>query len=113
MLIAVSDLSTGNRHIVCQFKDTISTFGIWIHRNPLNFALPLMLLQLAAISFASLLIEVFLQPLGQSSIVAQILVRFSFPLPFLFPFQFIKNLFDINTNFIPPNRAVLSLALHY
>lgn len=68
------NIAEGNRNIVCQYKDNVATFGIWINRNPLNFALPLILLQLAAISFASLLIEVFLRPLGQSSIVAQILV---------------------------------------
>ncbi|KAH6837472.1 hypothetical protein C2S53_018187 [Perilla frutescens var. hirtella] len=67
------NIAEGNRHIVCQYKDNIATFGIWINRNPLNFSLPLILLQLATISFSSLLIEVFLRPLGQSSIVAQIL----------------------------------------
>lgn len=72
------NIADGNRNIVCQYKDNIATFGIWINRNPLNFALPLILLQLATISFASLLIEISLRPLGQSSIVAQILVRLLF-----------------------------------
>ncbi|KAG6393597.1 hypothetical protein SASPL_147841 [Salvia splendens] len=67
------NIAEGNRNIVCQYKDNVATFGIWINRNPLNFSLPLILLQLAAISLASLLIEIFLRPLGQSSIVAQIL----------------------------------------
>ncbi|KAL8552269.1 hypothetical protein ACS0TY_001094 [Phlomoides rotata] len=71
--MAIGDLSVGNKYIVCQYKESVSTFGIWIHRNPLNYALPLMILQLAAISLTSLLIEIFLHPLGQSSIVAQIL----------------------------------------
>lgn len=69
----LDNIAEGNRHIVCQYKDNIATFGIWISRNPLNFSLPLILLQLATISFTSLLMEIFLRPLGQSSIVAQIL----------------------------------------
>ncbi|KAI3458480.1 hypothetical protein Pfo_015143 [Paulownia fortunei] len=68
-----NEVSVGDKHIVCQYKDNISTFGTWIKRNTLNYALPLILLQLSAISLASLLIETCLQPLGQSSIVAQIL----------------------------------------
>ncbi|KAL0299345.1 UNVERIFIED_CONTAM: Cation/H(+) antiporter 15 [Sesamum radiatum] len=67
------EVSVGNEFIVCQYTDNIARFGSWIKRNPLNYAVPLILLQLSAISLASLLIEICLQPLGQSSIVAQIL----------------------------------------
>ncbi|KAL2227369.1 cation/H(+) antiporter 15 [Sesamum indicum] len=67
------EVSVGNKFIVCQYKDNIATFGTWIKRNPLNYAVPLVLMQLSAISLGSLLIEIFLHPLGQSSIVAQIL----------------------------------------
>ncbi|KAL0303925.1 UNVERIFIED_CONTAM: Cation/H(+) antiporter 15 [Sesamum radiatum] len=67
------EASAGNKFMVCQYKDNIATFGTWINRNPLNYALPLVLLQLSAISLGSLLIEICLQPLGQSSIVSQIL----------------------------------------
>lgn len=74
-----NDVSSGDKHIVCQYKDNISTFGIWIKHNTLNYALPLILLQLSAISIASMLIEMCLRPLGQSSIVSQILVRRRFP----------------------------------
>ncbi|KAK4433384.1 Cation/H(+) antiporter 15 [Sesamum alatum] len=68
-----NEVSVGNKFIVCQYKDNIATFGAWINRNPLNYSVPLVLLQLSAISIVSLFLEVCLQPLGQSSIVAQIL----------------------------------------
>lgn len=101
------DQAVGNRHIICQYKDSVSTFGMWLNRNPLNYALPLMILQLAAISFTSLFIELFLQPLGQSSIVAQIIVRFSF----LFILIPISNMHKYILS--KKNRAVLYLGLHY
>ncbi|KAL8050109.1 hypothetical protein ABFS82_06G061200 [Erythranthe guttata] len=71
--MATDDVSSGDKHIVCQYKDNISSFGFWIRHNTLNYALPLILLQLSAISVVSILIEICLRPLGQSSIVAQIL----------------------------------------
>ncbi|KAK4385275.1 Cation/H(+) antiporter 15 [Sesamum angolense] len=58
------EVSVGNEFIVCQYTDNIAGFGTWIKRNPLNYAVPLILLQLSAISLASLLIEICLQPLG-------------------------------------------------
>ncbi|KAL0401133.1 UNVERIFIED_CONTAM: Cation/H(+) antiporter 15 [Sesamum latifolium] len=67
------EASAGNKFMVCQYTDNIATFGTWIKRNPLNYAVPLVLLQLSAISLGSMLLEICLQPLGQSSIVAQIL----------------------------------------
>ncbi|KAK4436469.1 Cation/H(+) antiporter 15 [Sesamum alatum] len=72
MTTNVDAVSAGNKHIVCQNTDNIATLGI-LKRNPLNYSLPLILLQFSLISVTSQMIEFCLQPLGQSSIVAQIL----------------------------------------
>ncbi|KAG8390152.1 hypothetical protein BUALT_Bualt01G0053800 [Buddleja alternifolia] len=65
--------SSGNKYIVCQYKENIASFGHWLRRNPLDYSVPLILLQLSVISLTSMVIGFCLQPLGQSSIVAQIL----------------------------------------
>ncbi|EPS58780.1 hypothetical protein M569_16033, partial [Genlisea aurea] len=71
--MADDGVSAGDKHVLCQYSDRIATFGLWINKNPLNFTVPLLLLQLSIITIASLIIETVLHPLGQSSIVAQIL----------------------------------------
>ncbi|CAA0835319.1 Cation/H(+) antiporter 15 [Striga hermonthica] len=72
--MALTDaVSSGNEHIICQYKDNIVSFGQFLHRNPLNLSLPLILLQLSLITLTTHTIELCLQPLGQSSVVAHIL----------------------------------------
>ncbi|KAL6581264.1 hypothetical protein OROMI_007187 [Orobanche minor] len=72
--MASSDaVSSGNKHIICQYTDNIASFGQFLHRNPLEFSVPLILMQLSLITLTSQIIELCLQPLGQSSVVAQIL----------------------------------------
>ncbi|KAL0341225.1 UNVERIFIED_CONTAM: Cation/H(+) antiporter 15 [Sesamum radiatum] len=72
MATKVDAVSAGNKYIVCQNTDNIATLGI-LKRNPLNYSVPLILLQFSIISLTSQMIECCLHPLGQSSIVAQIL----------------------------------------
>ncbi|KAL3837791.1 hypothetical protein ACJIZ3_022382 [Penstemon smallii] len=67
------DVSSSNVHIVCQYKDFIASFGLWLNKNPINYAVPLILMQLSIISLSSLLIDACLQHLGQPSIVSQII----------------------------------------
>ncbi|XP_059627070.1 cation/H(+) antiporter 15-like [Cornus florida] len=59
--------------IVCQNKGSIISKGIWLNQNPLEYATPLLLLQLSMISITSKLIDLCLKPLGQSTIVSQII----------------------------------------
>ncbi|CAM8971128.1 unnamed protein product [Rhodiola kirilowii] len=58
---------------ICLEYDTTDSDGVWFGDNPLNFATPLLLLQVTVISITSHLINCCLKPLGQSVIVAQIL----------------------------------------
>ncbi|GFP86583.1 cation/H(+) antiporter 15 [Phtheirospermum japonicum] len=71
--MASDAVSSGNKHIICQYKDSIASFGLFLHRNPLEYSVPLLLLQLSLITITSTIIELCLHPLGQSSVVAQIL----------------------------------------
>ncbi|XP_047319597.1 cation/H(+) antiporter 15-like [Impatiens glandulifera] len=64
-------LKIGHSTILCMDLNTI-TGGFGVH-NPLDFTASLLLVQLSLISIVSVLIDVCLQPLGQSSIVAQII----------------------------------------
>uniref|UniRef100_A0A7N0VJW4 Cation/H+ exchanger domain-containing protein n=1 Tax=Kalanchoe fedtschenkoi TaxID=63787 RepID=A0A7N0VJW4_KALFE len=62
----------------CSEYETTSSDGLWLGDNPLQFATPLLLLQITIISATSYLISLCLKPLGQSIIVAQILGGFMF-----------------------------------
>ncbi|KAK6121995.1 hypothetical protein DH2020_044257 [Rehmannia glutinosa] len=66
-------VSSGNKHIICQYKDSIATFGLFLSRNPLNYSVPLVLVQFSLITFTAQAIDFCLHPLGQSSSVSQIL----------------------------------------
>lgn len=59
---------------VCFESRSVISKGIWLGDNPLNYATPLLLLQLACITLASLLVDLCLRPLGQSTIVSKICV---------------------------------------
>lgn len=74
----------GNAYIACQAADKIATFGVWIKRNPLNYSVPLILVQFSLISITSMLIDICLRPLGQSSMVTQIFVRILISVTFFF-----------------------------
>ena len=66
----------GNMTFVCHDPERIGSTGIWLEHNPLNYATPLLLLQLVVITLTSVLIDLCLQPQGQSSIVSKNCVRF-------------------------------------
>ncbi|KAK6929531.1 Cation/H+ exchanger [Dillenia turbinata] len=68
-------LANGNQTFVCQVRDSIASMGVpsWDGYHPLNYATPLLVLQLIIISIVSNLVNLCLKPLGQSSIVSQIL----------------------------------------
>ena len=66
--------SVGNRTLVCHDPHKISSNGLWTNENPLNYSTPLLLMQLSLVSLTSMLIDVIIKPLGQSTIVSQIFV---------------------------------------
>lgn len=67
-----------NTTLVCHSPHSMLPRGVWNFGNALHTPTPLLLLQFSAISFVARLLELCLKPLGQSTIVAQIFVRFSF-----------------------------------
>ncbi|KAF5738428.1 cation/H(+) antiporter 15-like [Tripterygium wilfordii] len=71
--LAETIMVIGNRTIVCQDKGSMWSLSLWHSSNPLQAAIPLLLVQVSLISTVSKLIEFCLKPLGQSTIVSQIL----------------------------------------
>ena len=63
--------------VVCQHVGMINSKGLWFHDDPLEYTLPLLLVQLSLISIITRSIYIFLKPLGQPSIVSHILVSSS------------------------------------
>ncbi|XWS56785.1 hypothetical protein CRYUN_Cryun09bG0115400 [Craigia yunnanensis] len=61
----------------------IGSSNIWVHGNPLKGTFTLLFFQLSSISAVSLLINICLKPLGQSSLVSQILGGMVFGRSFL------------------------------
>ncbi|KAJ8537226.1 hypothetical protein K7X08_035627 [Anisodus acutangulus] len=66
------DNSFTEQNILCYDPSDVSSNGYKV-RNPLKLPAPLMVFQLSVISLTSLLIDVGLKPLGQPSLVAQVL----------------------------------------
>ncbi|KAK6227735.1 hypothetical protein QUC31_006816 [Theobroma cacao] len=69
-----SVIAGGNKTILCidTSKINVESRSIWLHGSPLNSATSLLLFQLSGISAVSLLFDVCLRPLGQSTLVSQI-----------------------------------------
>ncbi|KAK1313786.1 Cation/H(+) antiporter 15 [Acorus calamus] len=65
-----TDLSTT---IVCYAPTMITTNGIWQGDNPLNYSLPLFILQLTLIVFTTRSLVLLLKPLRQPRVVAEII----------------------------------------
>ena len=59
---------------ICQSINRINSKGFWFGNNPLEFSMPLLLLQLSLMSIVTQCIYLVLKPLGQTAIVSQILV---------------------------------------
>uniref|UniRef100_A0A803M414 Cation/H+ exchanger transmembrane domain-containing protein n=1 Tax=Chenopodium quinoa TaxID=63459 RepID=A0A803M414_CHEQI len=62
-----------NRSMYCNNPTMVNSHGMWEGKNPLRSSVPLLLAQLILISLTSKAAEICLRPLGQSSIVCQIL----------------------------------------
>ncbi|XP_077245774.1 cation/H(+) antiporter 15-like [Tasmannia lanceolata] len=59
--------------VVCAAATQISSSGIWLHDNPLNFAFPLLMMQITIVFISTRTVRFLLQPLRQPRIVADIL----------------------------------------
>ncbi|KAK9742294.1 hypothetical protein RND81_03G162100 [Saponaria officinalis] len=62
-----------NRTVICHDPTKITSEGAWNGRNPLTATVPLLMTQLTLITLTSKFFEVLLRPLGQCSVVAQII----------------------------------------
>lgn len=61
-------------NLVCQTNHMLTSRGVFLGSNPLKYAMPLLLLQMAAIIITSRLLYRLLKPLNQGMISAQVLV---------------------------------------
>lgn len=59
---------------VCHALSLTNSKGFWYGDNPLDFSLPLLLLQLSLVSILSGIFYLILKPLGQPPVISQILV---------------------------------------
>lgn len=73
-LAAAGNQTTDN--IVCYTPTMITTNGVWQGENPLDFALPLFILQLTLVVVFTRIIVFILKPFRQPRVIAEILVSF-------------------------------------
>ncbi|XP_020114323.1 cation/H(+) antiporter 15 [Ananas comosus] len=62
----------GNNMVICYSPTMITTSGIWQGVNPLEFALPLFILQTVVIVLTTRLLVLFLKPFRQPRVIAEI-----------------------------------------
>ncbi|XP_061346822.1 cation/H(+) antiporter 15-like [Gastrolobium bilobum] len=65
--------NTTLEEIVCYEPSMITTDGIWSGQNPLNYALPLFLLQVVLVVTATRICEFILKPIRQPRVISEIL----------------------------------------
>lgn len=69
--------------IVCYAPTMITTNGVWQGDNPLDYSLPLFILQLTLVVLTTRLIVFLLRPFRQPRVIAEILVKILFPKKFV------------------------------
>jgi hypothetical protein len=77
---ATVQVSPGNNissaaSVVCYSPMMVTAYGIWQGVNPLEFSLPLFILQTAIIVATTRLLVLLLKPFRQPRVIAEILVR--------------------------------------
>lgn len=73
-------VTVGNKteeNIVCYAPTMITTNGIWQGENPLDYSLPLFILQLTLVVVMTRILVFILKPFRQPRVIAEILVSFS------------------------------------
>lgn len=73
-MAAVSEI--GNKTLVCQNPHSFGHFDVWHRGNPLESPTCLLFLQVSMMTIVTQIMDACLKPLGQSSLVSQILVSF-------------------------------------
>lgn len=75
--MATEVVTSGNKteeNIVCYSPSMITTNGVWQGENPLDYALPLFLLQLTLVVVFTRILVFMLKPFRQPRVIAEILV---------------------------------------
>ena len=72
---AITGPSKVTNLVVCYSPMMIATNGIWQGVNPLEFSLPLFIVQVAVIVATTRLLVLLLRPFRQPRVIAEILVR--------------------------------------
>lgn len=73
-LDAEQQFGVGDETYVCHKVGLTNSKGVWLGDDPLDFSLPLFILQLSVIFICTRSISLLLKPFGQPSIVSKILV---------------------------------------
>jgi hypothetical protein len=68
--------------MVCYSPTMITTNGIWQGDNPLDYALPLFILQVILVVIATRIFVFILKPIRQPRVIAEILVSFFYLLTY-------------------------------
>jgi hypothetical protein len=72
----VTTANKTNDTIVCYAPTMITTNGIWQGDNPLDYSLPLFILQLTLVVVTTRALVFLLKPFRQPRVISEILVRF-------------------------------------
>jgi len=72
----MGDTNASADEMVCYSPTMITTNGIWQGENPLDYALPLFILQVILVVIATRIFVFILKPIRQPRVIAEILVSF-------------------------------------
>lgn len=100
----MADEHTNDTSIICYAPSMITTNGVWQGDNPLDFSLPLFVLQLTLVVLVTRFFVFVLKPFRQPRVISEILVR----KPKNIYISIFKNVilkFIIDINFTGRNRA--------
>jgi len=87
----VSDVS-----LICYTPTMTTTNGVWAGDNPLNYSIPLFILQITLVVFVTRFFVFVLKPFHQPRVIAEIMVTsFLFHLFFLLLFQLVHMIFHL------------------
>lgn len=73
----VTAVNKSDSTVVCYAPTLITTNGIWQGDNPLNYSLPLFILQLTLVVVTTRILVFILKPLRQPRVISEILVSIS------------------------------------
>lgn len=86
----MADEHTNDTSIICYAPSMITTNGVWQGDNPLDFSLPLFVLQLTLVVLVTRFFVFVLKPFRQPRVISEILVRIILVLKNVI-LKFIKN----------------------